>query len=103
MTTPVTTLRNLQHLYDQGFRDEVTDTALQKIVNSQIARDQATLRDLERDLAELEAQCAMPSEMFHTRWSAGELNDSADFIDWHVLYEMVAEARGRVALLKSET
>ncbi|MCJ7548839.1 MAG: hypothetical protein MUQ30_04060 [Anaerolineae bacterium] len=102
MSTPVTTLRNLQHLYGQGFRDEVTDTALQKVVNSQIARDQITLRDLERDLAELEAQYAMPSETFHSRWLAGELDDSADFMDWHVLCEMVAEVRKRVALLKSE-
>jgi len=76
--------------------------ALQTVVHSQIARDEAMLRDLVRDLAELEAQYAMSSEMFHTRWSAGELDDSADFMDWHVLYKMAAEVRERVALLKGE-
>jgi len=79
-----------------------TPLALQRVVNSQIARDQATLRDLEHDLAELEAQYAMPSDMFHARWSAGDLDDSADSMDWHVLDEMVAEARERVGLLKGE-
>lgn len=102
MSTPVATLRSLKRLYDQGFRDEVTDTALQKIVDSQIARDEATLRDLEDDLAELEAKYGMTSELFHQQWLAGELDDTADFFEWHAFYEMYVECRNRVALLKGE-
>ena len=76
--------------------------ALQKAANSQIARGQATLRDLESVLAESATKYGMSSETFHTRWLAGELADSADSMDWHVLCETVAEARERVTLLKGE-
>ena len=75
---------------------------LQTVVHSQIARDQTPLHDLEHDLAELATTYGMSSEIFHARWSAGDVDDSADFMDWHVLYKMVTGVRGRVALLKSE-
>lgn len=63
-STPLDTLRNLEQLYQSGFRDPVTDAALLKIASSQAARDEATLRDLERDLGELEQQYQMSSEEF---------------------------------------
>ncbi|MBE7471104.1 MAG: hypothetical protein HS114_18355 [Anaerolineales bacterium] len=54
----------MEQLYQSGFRDPVTDAALLKIASSQAARDEATLRDLERDLGELEQQYQMSSEEF---------------------------------------
>ena len=50
----------------------------------------------------METQYAMSSETFHTRWLAGDLDDSADFLEWHTLHKMAADVRERVAFLKGE-
>lgn len=101
-STPLDTLRNLEQLYQSGFRDPVTDAALLKIASSQAARDEATLRDLERDLGELEQQYQMSSEEFFQRWGAGEMADTADFMDWNALYQMAQEIYERLKLLRGQ-
>jgi hypothetical protein len=100
MLAPLTALRNLERLYVRGFRDRVTDAALLRVAASQVARDQVVLRDLERDLAELEQRYQMSSEEFFQRWQAGELEDTADFTDWNALYQMACEVRERLELLQ---
>jgi len=103
LSSPLTALRNLERLYERGFRDKVTDAALLRVASSQAARDEAVLRDLERDLSELEQQYKMPSEQFFQRWQAGEMADTADFMDWNALYQMAREVRERLELLRGET
>lgn len=100
MTTLLATLRNFERLYAGGFRDRVTDSALLKVAMSQITRDETVLRDLERDLAELEQQYRMSSEVFYRHWQAGELSDEADFMDWNALYQMACQVRERLNLLR---
>lgn len=102
MTTPLITLRNFERLYARGFRDYVTDAALLKLAQSQIARDKIVLRDLEHDLAEFEQQYQMKSEEFFRRWQAGDLDDAADFMDWNALYQMAHEIRERLVVLQTE-
>jgi hypothetical protein len=98
---PLVALQKLEQLYAHGFRDPVTDAALLKVASSQAARDEIVLRDLERDLRELEEQYGMPSEEFFRRWQAGEMADSADFMDWNALYQMATQVRARLELLRS--
>lgn len=100
--TPLETLRNLEQLYKRGFRDNITDAALLKVVSSQVARDEAVLRDLERDLSELEQQYGMSSQEFHQRWAAGQRDDMADFMDWNAPYQMAHEVRERLELLRGQ-
>jgi hypothetical protein len=71
-STPLETIQNLEQLYWRGFRDPVTNAALLKIASSQAARDEATLRDVERNLSELEQPYQMTSEEFSQRWVGGE-------------------------------
>ena len=103
ISNPLDALRSLEHLYERGFRDAVTDAALLRVASSQAARDEAVLRDLERDLNELEQQYEMSSEEFFQRWQAGEMADTADFMDWNALYQMAHEVRERLELLRGET
>ena len=103
ISTPLETLRSLEQLYKRGFRDKVTDAALLKIASSQVARDEAVLRDLERDLSELERQYQMTSEEFFQGWIAGQMADTADFMDWNALYQMAQEVRERLELLRDKT
>jgi hypothetical protein len=103
ISNPLDALRNLEQLYQRGFRDAITDAALLRVASSQAARDEAVLRDLERDLSELEQQYQMSSEEFFQRWQAGEMADTADFMDWNALYQMAREVRERLELLRGET
>ncbi len=61
------------------------------------------VRDLERDLNDLELQYEMSSDEFFQSWQAGEMADTADFMDWNALYQMVREVRERLELLQGET
>jgi hypothetical protein len=103
ISNPLDALRNLEQLYQRGFRDAITDAALLRVASSQAARDEVVLRDLERDLSELEQQYKMSSEEFFQRWQAGEMADTADFMDWNALYQMAREVRERLDLLRGET
>jgi hypothetical protein len=103
ISNPLDALRNLEQLYQRGFRDAITDAALLRVASSQAARDEAVLRDLERDLSELEQQYEMSSEEFFRLWKAGEMADTADFMDWNALYQMAREVRERLDLLRGET
>ena len=100
--SPLITLRNLEELYQRGFRDALTDAALARVASSQAARDEVVLNDLERDLRALEEQHLMTTEEFFRRWQAGELSDASDFMDWNALYQMAQEIRQRLKLLRSE-
>jgi hypothetical protein len=81
----------------------VNDSKARKVASSQEARDEIVLRDLERDLRELEEQYGMPSEEFLRRWQAGELADSADFMDWNALYQMANSVRATLLSRTSTT
>lgn len=100
--TPIEALKSLEQLYEHGFRDAVTDAAVLKIASSQAARDEVVLRDLERDLSELEQQYNLSSDEFYERWTAGELEDKVDFMDWSALYKMANEVRQRLNLLRGQ-
>jgi hypothetical protein len=97
---PLDTLQTLEQLYRQGFRDSLTDAALFRVASSQATRDEAVLRDIERDLREFESQYNMSSEVFFKQWQAGQLPDSADFMDWNALVRMATEIRGRLEILR---
>ncbi|GIK38651.1 MAG: hypothetical protein BroJett011_24840 [Chloroflexota bacterium] len=103
VSSPLEALQHLEQLYQRGFRDAVTDAALLKVASSQAARDEAALRDLERDLGELEQHYQMSSEELFQRWTAGKLADSADYMDWNALYQMAREVRERLELLRGQT
>ncbi len=103
ISSPLAALRNLEQLYKRGFSDPVTDAVLLRVASSQVARDEAVLRDLERDLRELEQKYNISSPEFFQRWQAGEMADTADFMDWNALYQMANQVRARLELLRGET
>ena len=103
LSSPLAALRNLEQLYERGFRDRLTDAALLRVAAGQAARDEAVLCDLEHDLGKLEQQYKMSSQEFFQRWRDGEMADTADFMDWNALYQMAREVRERLELLRGET
>ncbi len=44
----------------------------------------------------------MSSAEFYRRFRAGKLDDTADFVEWSVFYEMCESVRERLELLMTE-
>ena len=93
-------IRGLEQIYIKGYEDSFLDNALQKIISHQLARDQADLWVLQRDLAELERRYGISSEEFYGRFQAGQMSDEADFMEWNALYKMATKLRNRLSILR---
>jgi len=96
------TLEHLRTLYRQGYRSEVVDRALEKIVALEREEARETLTELEARLQVFEERYQMSSEEFYRRFRAGELGDDMDFVEWSVFYEMRKATQERLDLLTPE-
>jgi len=92
-------LRSLEQLYRQGFRSEVIDRALDKLLAAETERALAERRDLEARLSAYEGQFNMSSDEFYRRFRAGELGDGMDSVEWSVFYEMYQAILQRLEVL----
>lgn len=95
-------LRRLEDLYRRGYRSDVVDRSLDKIIAMEKASAQCELADLQERLQAFEAQYQMPSDEFYRRFRAGELGDAIDFVEWSSFYEMWASVRERLEALATE-
>jgi len=96
------TLEHLQTLYRHGYRSEVVDRALEKIVTLAREETRQTLAELEARLRAFEERYQMESEEFYERFRAGELGDNMEVVEWSVFYEMWKATQERLNLLTSE-
>ncbi len=93
------TLKSLQTLYQQGYRSEVVDKAVAKIVALEIEQAEQTLSDLETRLAECEKRHQMTSKKFFQRFQTGELGDDAEYVEWSAFIEMKDATLSRLEIL----
>jgi hypothetical protein len=89
----------LRQLYEAGFHSAFLDTALRKIVDRQIERDRADLDNVNKQLAQFEAQHGLTSDEFWQRYQAGQTEDSADFLEWNAFYKMRQRIMSRMDIL----
>lgn len=104
MATEERTLERLQYLealYRQGYRSEVVDRSLAKLVALEQDTAQRELGELAERLRGFETQYQMLSEEFYQRLRAGELGDTADIVEWSVFYEMWQSVQQRLAHLET--
>jgi hypothetical protein len=92
-------LQSLEQLYRRGFRSEVIDRAIDKLLATEIERAYAERRDLDVRLANYEKRYNMSSDEFYPRFRAGELGDGMDFVEWSVFYEMHQAILERLKML----
>jgi len=105
MVTKEKTLARLQHLatlYRRGYRSNVVDQSLDKLIALERATAQRELADLQERLQAFEAQYQMASEDFYRRFRAGELGDAADVVEWSIFYEMWEVVRERLKVIEAE-
>jgi hypothetical protein len=81
METTLTKIKNLERIYISGYGDDFMDRALDKLLAQQRTEDEASLRVLQADLAELEQRYAMRSDEFTQRYQNGIMGDAADFVE----------------------
>jgi hypothetical protein len=94
--------KRLEQLYTTGFQDVFLDNALRKIIERQIARDEADLKRVNEDLAEFEGQYGLSSVEFWRRFQAGQMADTADFMEWNILYKMRQRITARLSILRGD-
>jgi hypothetical protein len=95
-------LDRLRHLYDSGFHDAFLDKALRKIIDHQIARDQADLQRVDEALAEFEARYGLSTTEFWEQYRAGQMADTADHTEWNALCKMRQRILARLSILRGE-
>ncbi len=95
-------LNRLRELYDAGFHDAFLDGALRRIVDRQIARDEADLARVNQELANYERQFGMSSDEFWHQYQSGATGDSADFMEWNVFVKMRQRILTRLAILRGD-
>jgi len=93
-------LDRLTALYTAGFRDSFLDNALHKIVDRQITRDDSDLAKVSKVLTEFERRYQMTSEDFARRYMAGEVADTADFMEWNAFCKMRQRILARLDILR---
>ena len=99
-TTAMPTIERLAQFYRVGYQNQFLETALNKIVSHQIERDVADLERVERVLAEFELQYGLASDEFWARYQAGQMPDSADFVEWNAFCKMRQRLVERLRILQ---
>jgi hypothetical protein len=95
-------LDNLHILYRAGFQNPFIDNALYRIVERQIERDQDDLARVEAELEQFEARFGLSSEEFFERFQQGQLEDSADFMEWNAFCKMKDRIQQRLTILQKD-
>ncbi len=101
-TTTLERLRALERLYAEGYRDDVVDLAVRKLVAYQVEKDAAQVETLRAELAQYEQRYGMDSAHFYGRYEAGEMGDDADVFEWAALYQMHARLSDAVQVLRAQ-
>ncbi len=92
-------LHILETLYRRGYQSQVIERTVDKLITIEQECTQRELTDLDSRLRTFEANFHMPSDEFYRRYEAGELGDSAEFMEWASFYDMYAAARQRLQWL----
>jgi hypothetical protein len=94
-------LQSLAALYCQGYRSDVIDRSLDKIIVLERAAARREYTDLRERLQTFETRYQMSSAGFYQRFRAGEMGDAVEVVEWSVFYEMWEAVRARLALLEA--
>jgi hypothetical protein len=104
MTISQKTLNRLQHLealYRRGYRSDLVDQSLDKIIALEKATAHRELAELQHRLQAFEARYQLSSEEFYRQFRLGELGDSVDYLEWGVFFEMWRSVKNRLNTLET--
>lgn len=93
-------VERLRELYTAGLHDAFLDSALRKIIDRQITHDEANLKRINKVLTQFESQYGMSSDDFWQRFQAGQMDDTAEFMEWNVFCKMRQRITTRLRILR---
>jgi hypothetical protein len=93
----------LETLYRRGYQSQIIEHTVDKLIVLEQERTQRELADLDSRLQAFEAGFRMTSEDFYRRYEAGELGDSAEFMEWASFYDMRTATRQRLEWLMGKS
>ncbi|OFZ18289.1 MAG: hypothetical protein A2Z20_11625 [Bdellovibrionales bacterium RBG_16_40_8] len=105
MTASEQTINRLQHLenfYRRGYRSDIIDRSIDKIIALEKIAAQRDKLDLQEKLRKFEEKYQLSSEDFYSKFRKGEMGDALDFVEWSVFYEMWESVHERLKILEAE-
>lgn len=95
-------LQSLTRLYRAGFQSAFLNSVLYRALQHQIQRDEADLARIHAVLAEFEQKYGLTSDEFWQRFQAGQMSDTADFMEWNAFYKMKQRILARLNILRGD-
>jgi hypothetical protein len=95
-------MHRLETIYRRGHQSELIDRTVDKLIDLEQARAARELAELDQRLAAFEQQYQLASAAFYARYEAGQLEDSADFMEWSSFCDMRRSAQQVLDWLRGE-
>ncbi|MBD2175568.1 hypothetical protein H6F42_01380 [Pseudanabaena sp. FACHB-1998] len=93
-------LQILELLYRQGYRSNLIDRSLNKIIELERANNLKQASELQTKWQAYELQYHMASDTFYQRFNEGSLGDDMDYFEWSVFYELWQSVQERLQVLQ---
>ena len=84
----ISKLKSFEALFRQGYKSQVVDQTLNKLMGLELAKARCELNEIEEKISKLETKYNMQSDDFAKKSHAGSIDDSADFIEWISFIDM---------------
>ena len=97
----LTRIHSIEQLYQTGYRSDVVDYTIKKLIYMEHGRLETELSSLSARLLDFENQYNLPSEQFYHRFQAGEMGDEADMFEWSAFYQMRLSTQKQLDTLRS--
>lgn len=95
-------MHRLETIYRRGHQSELIDRTVDKLIDLEQARVVRELAELDQRLAAFEQHYQLASAAFYARYEAGQLEDSADFMEWSSFCDMRRSAQQYLDWLRGE-
>ena len=94
------TAHKLQVLTDTYTDEIVLDQILEKLLQVTLGQHRSRLQRYTRELGTFEKQFGIKSDLFYSRFEAGEMGDAMDYFEWAGLYELAQDISEKVQRLE---
>lgn len=93
-------LQIIQNLCQSGYQSNLIQNTLSKIIDLEKKQALQEASDLQQKLEKYENKYQLSSTNFYQQFMAGELDDSMDFTEWSIFYDMWQSVQNRLDLLQ---
>jgi hypothetical protein len=96
----ISRLQGITTLFQQGYKSEIIDKTLNKLVALELNKAKQELEEITTVLKRLENKYKMTTDEFAKKFILGQIDDSADFIEWISYHDMQSAILVRINTLE---